>query len=113
MENVLRIKYADWRIEAVTGYKPQTTYYMDLSIAEPFGERAIRDTIRQARRDMGHNVVYMTELCMALNWKIWEHHDRGHGGAARIYDTLWREQEDWCLSHFSGEDLDYFFETID
>lgn len=37
-----------WNIEAMTGYKPRTTFYEDFSIADHFGGSAIRDTYCRA-----------------------------------------------------------------
>ena len=39
MENIGTIKV--WNIEAMTGYKPRTTFYEDFSIADAFGGTAI------------------------------------------------------------------------
>ena len=109
------IKYCDWNIEAMTGYVPQTTFYMDFSLAEPFGSSAIRGTLRRAKAAWKNNVVYMTELTMALNWKIWEHYGRKgyHAKYAALYDELWTEMDAWCKDHFSGEDLAYYYRTVD
>ena len=46
MENIGTIKV--WNIEAMTGYKPRTTFYEDFSIADAFGGTAIRDTYCRA-----------------------------------------------------------------
>ena len=108
----MEIRFKDWNIEAMTGYKPQTTIYMDLSIAERLGVSAIKDTVRRVRRDWSGNVIYMTELVMALNWKIWEHHGR-HALYEKIYNDMYFALRDWCLEHFTGEDLTYFYETTD
>lgn len=44
MINIGTIKIKAWNIEAMTGYKPRTTFYEDFSIADHFGGPAIRDT---------------------------------------------------------------------
>lgn len=38
------ISVIDWNIEEVTGYKPISTLYSDMSIADMFGEKAVKDT---------------------------------------------------------------------
>ena len=38
----------DWNIEAMTGYKPITSFYRDFSIADKFGIDAIKDTYKRA-----------------------------------------------------------------
>ena len=62
-----------WNIEAMTGYKPRTTFYEDFSIADHFGASAVRDTYCRAFNAWQNNIEYMTELVMVLNWKITEH----------------------------------------
>ena len=56
----MRIK--TWNIEAVTGYKPQTTFYEDFSIADAFGVSAIKDTCKNARACLLDGVRYGVEL---------------------------------------------------
>jgi len=105
--------YKDWNIEAITGYKPQTTFYMDFSIADRFGIPAIRDTYRRAMRAWKNNHIYLTELVMALNWKIWEHYNAGHKAYAEVYNELWETADNYARENLKGEQLDYFYRTID
>lgn len=101
-----------WNIEEMTGYKPQTTFYEDFSIADRFGIRAVKDTFRRAKAAWQDNVVYFTELVMALNWKIWEHY--GHNDTlAKVYNDLWGEADLFAQGHFKGDDLAYFYRTTD
>ena len=102
-----------WNIEALTGYKPQTTFYKDFSIADAFGVSAIKDTYKrglETAKMLGR--VYLTEFVMALNWKIWEHYNSNEKYAT-LYDELWQKAQDVALDTLQGEDLDYYFETID
>ena len=103
----------DWNIEALTGYKPKTTFYMDFSIADPYGVAGVVDTYTRAFDEWKNNVVYITELVMVLNWKIWEHHEAGNENLAKEYDELWRKADEWCCENLTGEDLDYYFSTTD
>ena len=64
----------NWNIEEMTGYHPITTFYQDFSIADAFGESAIRDTYNRSFNVWKNNYKYLTELVMVLNWKIWEHY---------------------------------------
>ena len=88
----------DWKIEEMTGYVPKTTFYTDFSIADNFGISAIKDTFKRAFKSWKGNVEYVTELVMALNWKIWEHYETNEP-VARVYDELWREARDWCYKN--------------
>ncbi len=119
----------DWNIEALTGYKPITTYWSDFSIAERFGEKEVRDTYKRAFKFHHDDIKWMTEICMVLNWKIHEHYginDR----LAELYDELWRKCDSWILEcednddkkfstkkirykHFTEDEIKFFLSTID
>lgn len=108
--NGFRIK--TWNIEAMTGYKPKTTFYEDFSIADRFGESAVKDTFKRAFREWKTNYEYLTELVMALNWKIWEHYETNES-LARVYNDLWEKAQDYAYEHLKDEELSYFIRTID
>ena len=101
-----------WNIEQVCGYKPKTTFYEDFGIAEMFGIDAVKDTYQRAFEAWKSDVEYLTELVMVLNWKIWEHYESNEE-LARVYDSLWREADGWCMDNLKGDDLTYFFRTTD
>lgn len=106
------MKIKTWNIEAMTGYKPQTTFYEDFSIADCFGVGAVKDTFRRAFEGWKDDVVYLTELVMALNWKIWEHY--GHNDTlAKVYNDLWEKADGYAVENLKGEDLAYFYRTTD
>ena len=102
----------DWRIKEMTGYKPQTTFYTDFSIADRFGIGAIKDTFKRAFEGWKHNVVYLTELVMVLNWKMWDHHERNKK-LALVYKELWETADAWACENLQGDDLKYFYRTTD
>lgn len=106
------MKIKTWNIEAITGYKPQTTFYQDFSIADKFGVAAIKDTYNRAFRDWKTDHIYLTELVLALNWKIWEHCETNDRYAV-LYDELWRKTADYAVENLKGEELRYYFETTD
>ena len=112
MINIGTIKIKTWNIEAMTGYKPRTTFYEDFSIADHFGGPAIRDTYCRAFNAWQNNIEYMTELVMVLNWKIAEHYKKNYR-LAEMYDELWRDADQWVYDHFDGDDLQYFIRTTD
>lgn len=107
----MRIK--TWNIEAMTGYKPITTFYEDFSIADNFGLAAIKDTYMrgfETAKFMGYKEL--TEFVMALNWKIWEHH--GHNDVfAKLYNDLWVKADLYAAKNLKGEELAYFYRTTD
>ena len=101
-----------WNIEAMTGYTPITTFYEDFSIADNFGATAVEDTYERAFNEWKGDYKYLTELVMALNWKIWEHY--GHNDKlGRLYDSLWRKADEYACNNLKGEELSYFFATTD
>ena len=109
-ENIMT--YKDWNIQEVTGYEPKTTFYMDFSIAEPFGVDSIQETYDTAFEEWKGNVEFVTELVMVLNWKMWEHYQTNEK-LARLYEKLWWKVQDWCYNNLKGDDLAYFIRTTD
>ena len=91
----ITIKTTGWNVEAMTGYKPITTFWTDFSIAEKFGVAAIIDTCKRALCEWKDNYKYLTELVMVLNHKIWEKVDA------------------FACANLHGEELDYFYTTLD
>ena len=103
----------NWNIEEMTGYVPQTTFYTDLSIADRFGINAIKSTYASVMKNWSKNTVYVTEFCMALNWKVWEHYYDGNEKYALAYNDLYEKCDEWCRKHLKGEDLQYYYRTTD
>lgn len=104
--------FKDWNIEAMTGYKPKTTFYMDFSIADAFGLPAIQETYDRAFKEWKSNVEYLTEFSMVLNWKIWEHYESDEP-KARLYNDLWLKTDRYCKENLKGDDLSYYYWTTD
>lgn len=104
--------FKDWNIEAMTGYKPITTFYMDFSIADKFGRSAVKDTYNRAMKSWSKDYKYLTELVLALNWKIWEHHEH-NAALAELYNSLWEKASQYAEEHLKGEQLQYYYRTID
>lgn len=95
------------------GYQPKTTFWMDFSIADKFGIAAIKkDTYNRAFKEWKTNHVYLTELVMVLNHKIWQWYQINET-VAQVYNDLWKEADLWAQEHLEGEELDYFYEVTD
>lgn len=101
-----------WNIEAITGYQPKTTFWMDFSIADKFGKSAVLDTYKRAFEGWKNDVVYLTELAMVLNWKIWEHYETNET-LATVYNDLWAKADTYAMDNLTGEDLNYYLRTTD
>ena len=108
----------------MVGYSPKTTFWMDFSIAEVYGNKAIYDTYHRAFDEWKTNTEYVTELVLVLNWKIWywyglwekekdEKKRERYYDLSTIYDQLWKVTDEWCLDHLKGADADYYFRTTD
>ena len=93
-------------------YKTQTTFWQDFSIAEIFGVKAIKDTYNRAFDEWKGNYIYLTELVMVLNHKIWQHY-KNNEEIARVYDELWRKADEYAYENLEGEELIYFYKTTD
>jgi hypothetical protein len=103
--------YAEYSME-MSNYKPFTTYYDDLTIAEHFGKDAIVDTVKRAlKHNLGYK--YLTELCMTLNHKCWIWYGRNNSDLSELYGELYYFVKDWCLDHFTEEENEYFFQIMD
>lgn len=104
------------RFEAVMaecGYSVRTTFWNDFSIADAFGEEAVRDTFKRAFGEWKTNTEYVTELVMVLNHKLWEHYDNGDFRIAIVYDELWRKADGYCCENLKGEDAEYYYRATD
>ena len=94
------------------GYEIKTTFWEDFSIADVFGLLAIEDTYNRAFEEWKENCVFLTELVLVLNHKIWQHH-QSHEAIARLYDKLWRQAYEYGCNNLKDEELDYFYKTLD
>lgn len=109
----MKIKTLDRNaIEAMTGYRPFTTFFEDFSIAEAFGADAVRETDGRTFEEWKSNYKYLTELVMVLNWKIWEHY-QNNDDLVNIYNELWAKADGWACDNLKGEELSYFYRTTD
>lgn len=94
------------------GYEMKTTFWHDFSIADKFRLDAIQDTYNRALKEWKNDIVYMTELVIVLNHKIWAWFEKDEN-FARIYDKLWREADEFIYENFSEEDIKYYLKISD
>lgn len=94
------------------GYTPKTTFWSDFSIADAFGADAVRDTFKRVVREWKKDVVYMTELVLVLNHKIWQHNSTSKQ-LSRLYEELWNQASLYAEITFTGEELDYYYMITD
>ena len=94
------------------GYKTQTTFYDDFTIADRFGISAVKDTFKRAFDEWKTNTVFVTELVMVLNHKMWHHHD-SNMNLAKVYHELYEYTNEWCWNNLKDDDLNYYFRITD
>lgn len=94
-------------------YEFKTTFWSDFSIADKFGISAIKDTYKRAFNEWKSDYIYLTELVLVLNWKLWEHYENGNEGVARVYNDLWEQAQNYGYNHLKDEELSYFIRTLD
>ena len=94
------------------GYEQKTTFWMDFSIADKFGIAAIKDTYKRAFNAWKGNHVYLTELVMVLNHKIWQWYEENEA-IAGVYNTPWEEADLWAQENLKGKELEYFYKVTD
>lgn len=99
-------------IKEMNGYETQTTLYGDFTIADAFGVDAVKDTYNRVFKEWQHSAVFMTELSLVLNHKIWEHHNNNNPLVV-TYDTLWKLHDEWCGRAMSDEDYEYYLRITD
>lgn len=94
------------------GYEMTTTFWDDFSIADRFGISAIKDTYKRAFNEWKGNYIYLTELVIVLNHKIWEWYKKDKR-TAEVYNTLWEQADEYACDNLKGEELSFFYRTTD
>lgn len=93
-------------------YECITTFWEDFTIAEAFGEKAIRDTFNRAFNEWKSDYKYLTELVMVLNHKIWQWYERNET-YANAYNELWEQADLYACENLKGDEASYFFRVTD
>lgn len=108
---IWQMNFTNW-MRDLSGYDTQTTFYQDFSIADAFGEAAVIDTFDRSFTAWRSNVVYLTELVLVLNHKIWQHHGT-NDSLAKVYDQLWKKADQYCMDNLKDDDLMYYLRVTD
>lgn len=94
------------------GYEMTTTFWQDFTIADAFGILAIRDTFKRAFNEWKGNYIYLTELVIVLNHKIWQYYET-NPAYAEIYNDLWKRADTYACDNLKGEELAHFYRITD
>lgn len=112
METTIKLNLPKWNVEALTGYKPVTTFWEDFSIAEKFGVSAIMDTYERTFNAWKENYIYLTELVMVLNHKMWVWYEN-NDSLSDTYGELWEVADNYACENLKNKELEYFYVTTD
>lgn len=99
-------------MQLANGYVMTTTFWDDFTIADRFGVSAIKDTYKRAFNEWKGNCVYLTELVIVLNHKIWQHYQK-NDAYAELYNDLWEKADNYACTHLKGEELSFFYQITD
>lgn len=94
------------------GYVMTTTFWDDFTIADCFGVSAIKDTFKRAFNEWKGNYVYLTELVIVLNHKVWQHYQK-NDTYAELYSDLWERADAYACNHLKGDELRHFYQITD
>lgn len=94
------------------GYKMTTTFISDFKIANTFGASAVQDTFDRAYEEWKDNIVYATELAIAMSiWSCYMYDKNLE--LSMLYSDLYHKIDNWCMRHFKGKDLKFYIATTD
>lgn len=95
------------------GYEFKTTFRNDFTIADHYGIDAIKDTYKRAFNEWKNDLVYVTELVLVLNWKLFDHYQKWHDKMAQLYNDLRESTHERCLANLKWKDLEYYYKQTD
>lgn len=91
-----------------TGYIPVTSVWENLFIAEKYGEEDIKKTVEGEFGEYKNDYKQLTELALALNWKVWTHaKDRA---LSKLYEDLYEKTDRKAVELLEGDELRYYYE---
>lgn len=88
-------------------------FWMDFTIADLYGKKAVRDTYKRAFDEWKDNVDYYASFVLTLNHRLWMHYDAGRIELAKLYDELWKKADSYGYRHFKGDDLIKYHNFLD
>ena len=72
----------------------------------------LRYRFRPLPEEWKGNHIYLTELVLVLNHKIWQWYTEDPR-LGDVYNELWGKADEYACTHLQGEELSYFYETTD
>lgn len=93
-------------------YQIKTTFWDDFSIADIFGVTAIKDTFQRALNEWKNNCVFLTELVLVLNHKLWAYYEK-NDEYFKLYTELYNKANNYALDNLKDNEFSYFFRITD
>lgn len=102
---------------AITSMQPDynivSTFASDFAIADAFGADAVEDTYERSMAGFSEDVFMLTEMSLVLNWAIWRYWELHEQELSIMYDKLWKKLDSYMMSHFTGDELQFYIKTTD
>ena len=102
---------------AITSMQPDynivSTFASDFAIADAFGADAVEDTYERSMASFNEDVFMLTEMSLVLNWAIWRYWELHEQELSIMYDKLWKKLDNYIMSHFTGDELEFYIKTTD
>ena len=123
----------NWRknLAEISDFRPKYTFYYDFSIAE-FCEvymrdtNAVKNTFKNVLQSWGGNIKSITEVCMALNYKIWSFYynvdshylncgEQWKEKLLNTYNELYEKCNDFIFKKYGKDNkaMEYFYRITD
>lgn len=101
------------------GYEVLTTIDVDFEMAEIFAiseegrKKKIEDTYKKYLESFKSNYKYLTELVIFLNFKCWEHYEKGNNDLCILYSSLYHAASRYATRNLKDEEFEYFYKLTD
>lgn len=102
------------RMCEVTEYSPITTLWSDFTnIDQSQDTNKIEEFYNSTFEQYKNSCKEFTEFVMILNWKSWYYHDNGFEELSDFYSDLFCLAYQYGVNNFMGNELTYFWRTLD
>lgn len=102
------------RMCEVTEYSPITTLWSDFTNIDQFQDiNKIEEFYNSTFEQYKNSYKEFTEFVMILNWKSWYYHDNGFKELSDLYSDLFCLAYQYGVNNFIGNELTYFWRTLD
>lgn len=89
------------------------TLFDIFSEADKRGEVNVILTYHKALEYGEENYKFLAELVKVVNWKSWEHNERGNDLLCQTYVNMYYEAYNYAVTTLKGDELSYFFRVTD